>query len=259
MKLIKDSGSDKLVYCFGGSIVRGDFASTNFCKELEKCLPDGYQVVNFATSGYTSHQSIILFERVLKTKKPILTIVSHGWNDVTNGPASDIQMAHRNSRLDTKVLYFLSHSRLVQILRRTLRTHFMPDPYSITTIPNWERRVETDQFHINLGKFMALAIKNNFHLLFMSQGMPEAAVGKSLEPYFEIMVRASLSSKKVHYLDVRPFLDDLSIAKFGATPANCGSAEAAYLFLDLCHLNDFAHEQVGRVLCDYLKTENLLP
>lgn len=258
LKQINGISSDKLIYCFGGSIVRGDFADTNFCREAEYCLPDGYKVVNFATSGYTSHQSLILFERMLKEKRPGLTIVCHGWNDVSNGPASDIQMALRNSRLSTKALYLASRSRLVQLWRRLMRKTIMPDPYSEDTIPSWVRRVETDQFRINLSRFRGLAMENDVRLLFMSQGVPGTQDGKWLEPYFNIMQDAAKNSETVRYLDVQPFLAGLSMEKFGAVPTDSGTREAGYLYIDLCHLNEFAHKQVGRRLCDFIKAENLL-
>ena len=258
MSAIKKPHLDHLVYCLGGSITRGDFANTSFCKEMEKCLPEPWKVVNFATSGYSSHQSLILMKRAIKITKPTLVLVSHGWNDSEGSLSSDYEMTLRNKMLSTRLLYWVSRSKIVQALRKGIRKAFRKNPYALEQPKIWLKRVDTGRFKNNIQNMGTLAAQEGFPLILLSQGVLTSDSRKRLQPYFEIMAKLPDSNEQVHFLDIGGFLMGLFSEKFGRLPIMENDGIGKYLFLDLCHLNDFGHGLVGEYICDYIKSENLL-
>ena len=255
---VQKSWDTPLVYCFGGSITRGDFADTSFCKEMEKCLPKPWKVVNFATSGYSSHQSLVLMKRAIRIKKPALVIVSHGWNDSDNSPRADYEMAFRNKILSTHILYWVSKSNIVQALRKVIRTVSGKDPYSDGKAGKWVKRVDTRHYKTNIELMGTVAKENQFPLVLMSQGVQTEDSRNNLQPYFDINAGLADADEKVHYLDTGEFLMKIYMEKFNRLPITESDPIRKYLFLDLCHLNNYGHELVGKSLCEFIENENLL-
>lgn len=168
IRLMRKTPSEKLVYTFGGSILTSHNTLTNFPEEMGKCLAPDMTVINFATGEYTSYQSLVLFRRMIDRKKPALAIVCHATNDSASAPRSDLQVVIRNNRISTKVLYYLSKSRMVSALRQTLKKKHDFDPYSLENQPNLMRRVGHDDFVKNIKKFALTAKNNQIQLVFIT-------------------------------------------------------------------------------------------
>jgi len=253
LETMEKTASDRLVLGFGGSVVTDDKASTNFLRLLGDCLGDPFVVANFGTGGYTSHQSLILFKRMVELKKPRFAVVCHGFNDMSNAPASDARMAERNARFSTNVLYYLTKSKIVAVFRRVLWKARGYDPYDEKNFEHFERRVQVPEFKANLDGFARVAREKEFPLVLVSQANPDRAIVDALTPYFAEMERVAKSNPHVYYLDVKPTILGMYEEKFGGIPEHIQSGVSRYLYMDLCHLNDRGHHIVADLLCDFVK------
>lgn len=254
----RQTPGDKLIYCFGGSIVKGDFAATNFCEELDGLLPPEYEVVNFALSGYTSYQSLVLFNRAINRKVPALNIVSNGFNDMGNAAFTDREMAIRNQRFSTHVLYFLSKSRIVGLMRLAYQKWSGWDPYDGKTPANYVQRVDKTQFFDNLRTIANTAKENGSAVLLISQAFPDQSIQEVIDPYFDAMTLISEEFQNSYYLDIRSDMISLMENRFGAVPEHYNSNNKGRVYIDLCHLTDESHRFVAEKIYSFIQAHGLL-
>ena len=259
IRLMRKTPSDKLVYAFGGSILTSHNTLTNFPEELGKCLAPDMTVINFATGGYTSYQSLVLFQRMIERKKPSVAIICHATNDSANAPRSDRQSAERNRKLSAQALYVLSKSRIVSALRQIFKKDQDFDPYSLDNQGSLVRRVDHDDFEKNMKAFARIAKQKQIELVFLSQAASDKANYKNLAPYFEIMKRAAAPYSNVHYLDIRPAFYEKYNQAGHELPKHFGQDLNRRFFVDWCHLSDYSHIFFGKEICAYLKAKKLAP
>ncbi|MCZ7584423.1 MAG: GDSL-type esterase/lipase family protein [Deltaproteobacteria bacterium] len=256
---IENLPADRLAYGLGGSIVMAHHVDEPFYMIAQKCLRGSPAIVNFGTHGFTTHQSLVMLKRALARKKPRLVLVSHGFNDLANAPASDRAMAERNARAATRLLHFMSGSKIFESLRRAVRAATGFDPYGKSDEFNVTRRVPIGAYGANLRAMVRLTADNGIPLVLISQANPDAAIVASLEPYFAVMERVAEAHKNVYYLDVRPEIIGRYTAEFGGLPPHLDDKISPYLYLpgDPCHLNADGHRVVGELLCKFLKEKGL--
>lgn len=250
--------SQSLVYTFGGSILTSHGADTNFPDVLGHCLGDDFSVINFGTGGYTSHQSLILYRRMIQYKKPGVVVFCHGFNDMGNAPASDIEMAGRNAKISTHVLYYLSKSRLVSLWRKLLRPALGNNPYQAVNKSDYVVRVPVNEFRENLKQVIFESGETDFPLVFLSQASPDRAMAKQLNDYFTVMEDLAKLYSNVYYLDIREVFNRKYQQEVGGQPMYFDQKTSKLLFVDLCHLNNEGHKLAAQLLCDFLKTQGLV-
>lgn len=258
ISLAKATNPERLIYAFGGSILTNHLAGTNFLTELQKCLGRDYAVANFATGGYSSYQSLALFQRMLAKKTPRIVIASHGYNDRSLGIDADTAMAKRNQRAAVRLLFLLSHAKIVQVWRRLMWKVMGYDPYKVNpSSPGLKNRVSFAEYSKNLEKYVHLCKKHGSYLVFVSQAFPDQAVLDSTDPYFVKMKEIAGQHDHVYFLDIRPTIIRQYQQHGGGLSANW-YGEKSLLFNDQCHYNDRGHRLVGKLLCDFLGENNLV-
>ncbi|MDP8225199.1 MAG: GDSL-type esterase/lipase family protein [Candidatus Lernaella stagnicola] len=252
------AASERLIYAFGGSILTNHKASTNFPDELAPRLP-GWTVANFATGGYTSHQSLVLFRRVSAQRIPAVVIASHAFNDRGPGFAPDREMAARNHRPEVKALYWLSRSKIVQAWRRVMWRLMGYSPYAVNPQhPNVKRRVPLPEFTENLQAFVAETARIGARLVFCSQASLDPAVGEQTRPYFAVMQTLADANQHVFYFDVQPVVFEAYRRRLGFVPVfPTDQAELLLLHKDVCHYNDAGHLLIADHLTAFLKAEGI--
>lgn len=259
-KRIRKERSERLIYLFGGSIPTSHRTQINFPTVLQHKLGDSAAVINFATGGYTSFQSLGLYKRIIKEKHPATVIVCHATNDSANGPLSDAQMAKRNERFGTKVLYYLSKSRIISLMRRMTKravNYGEYDPYSSDMHEGFFRRVDIDEHRKNMEQFARIAREGGSDLVFLTQGNVAKSEIRNLENYFAIQKEVADAYSWVYYLDVRPEVTKVVEKELGALPEYY-SDKFSSLFVDWCHLSDEGHRFIGAMLYEFLVSKNLV-
>ena len=253
LKQIENSKAKKMIWMFGGSILTPHLANTCFPEQLQNCHGDEYRVVNFGTGGYSSYQSLILLERMLKKGKPELVICSNAYNDRSLAPATDRQMILRNNMWSTAAMFYLRKSRIVSLWWRILENltgtyEFTPDDRS-----KFVRRAEPDEYEGNLAQMVRITSEKGIPLLFVTQASSDKAQAKTIAPYFARMKQQATTNPHVSFLDVRPEFEQVFNESYGEVPESYVGIKSNLLFVDLCHYNDRGHKIVGRKVCEFIR------
>jgi hypothetical protein len=249
----------RLIVSFGGSILTNHIANTNFLTELQTALP-GWTVANFATGGYTTHQSLVMWRRVRARQVPTIVIVSHAFNDRSPGFAPDREMAERNRRPSVRALHAVSQSKIVQAWRRLMWKLMGYDPYAVNPQhPNVKLRVSLGEYEANLTAFVSETAAAGSQLVLITQANLDPAVRGQLEPHFALMRRLAAESAHVYYLDIRPDLFAVYERDLGFIPGfpNDNRAELL-LHNDACHYSDAGHKLIAARVEQFLVDEKLV-
>lgn len=257
---VADAAPGKLIFNFGGSIPTNHRANTNYPAELEKRLP-GWTVANFATGGYTSHQSLVLLGRALQRRAPDVVLVSHAYNERGVGFAPDSEMAAHNRRASVRALHALSRLKVVAVWRRLMWKVIGYDPYAVNPQhPRIKQRVSPVEHEANVRALVDQTTAVGAKLVFVSQANLDPAVTADLEPYFAVQREAARTRGHVFFCDVQPAATAYYHQRLGRVPEYLKDDPALLLLhVDACHYSDAGHNLVADVLRDFLRDNVLGP
>lgn len=260
IRRLREADPARLVYAFGGSILTNHRADTNFPDELVRLLPESYTVVNFATGGYSSYQTLVNYQRMRALRVPALVLAGFGYNDRDVAKASDVDMALHNQRFSVKTLRFLSRSKIVQVWRRLLWQATGYDPYAMNpSHPDFVRRVDLPNFNRNLRELADLTARDGTRLVLVAEANLDPAVRRDLDPYFAAMEKLAAERPHVYFFDPRPVVFGRYLEKLGAIPGYpTERPETLLLHVDACHYNNEGHRLIAGALAAFLKENDLL-
>ena len=271
-----NSGRDKfLALGLGGSIALGNIYPKGIPELIfDRANRDGCELIgqNLASSGYTTHQSRVLLERITaQVRTPDLVIVCHGTNDVNETPTPFHLVAEQNHRWPKRMMRALNKSRAIgrfrfHLLNRLYQTREEGDE------ENWGESVPVGRFEQNLKAMAALLDRSGGSLVLISQPMALKERAQKLIPYYETSRRLAQSQANIHFVDLRPrfheLREEMGIPYADEHPLwktiieNEDPREDEYqdaLFIDLVgHQTQFAMDQTTDIVFQYLIERGLL-
>jgi len=257
---LKQADPARLIYAFGGSILTNHRADTNYPDELERRLPVGYTVVNFATGGHSSCQNLVNYRRMRAWRIPAMVLAGFGYNDRDVAKASDVDMAERNRHLSVKTLRFISRSKIVQVWRRLIWKAIGYDPYAMNpSHPDFVRRVDLSSFIGNLHELADQTGRDGSILVLVAEANLDPAVRLDLEPYFLEMERLAVEQAHVYFFDPRPVIFSVYLDQLGEIPGYpTDHPETLLLHIDACHYNNEGHRLIADRLFAFLQEQGLI-
>ena len=152
------------------------------------CGTNRYEALNAACSSYSTHQSLIVLQRLVFDLQPDLVCLYHGWND-----AQIQEDGFRDDQKDAAANRAGPPPRWTQPLRRT--RIFQAMGWLIDRFRSPEPRVPPERFRANLVRFAELCAEHGVPGLLFTRPPwrcdPPAATGPAMAAYYSARYRAA--------------------------------------------------------------------
>ncbi len=245
-------GRGNLVYCFGGSIVQGFTVRRPFPAVLRKLLrekcSENAGVVNWAAQGYTIYQSAVIAKRAVLAAPPRVMIVSNAWNDHEIESYSDLEVAQMNRSAGRRILFVMNRSVAFAQMRRLLLGRDETKRPGEVWPHRMKIRVPLPDYKAQLKNLVALAKSAEADLILLSQAQSSESQHNVLIPYHEAMREAAESSAKVHFVDIRPVIEEMIKKELGLNDLPDQPAWENSFILDMCHPTEKGHRIIAEAL-----------
>ncbi|MFC1890214.1 SGNH/GDSL hydrolase family protein [Thermodesulfobacteriota bacterium] len=205
-------------------------------------------MLDITLPGYTTYQSRILIDRVLKIRKPDLIFLCHGFNDSTPTYTTHKSRAYENRSWRRTILHYGYKSRIFCVYAKVIKSIFNPILESPKTYdPILVSQVPLSDYRDNL---RYIAMRTNEHMIptfFITQFIPRSSCREGLEKYFKVMEEVAAQYPNVSYVDVRPDFENIIQTLYRDTWKDINDENADcfqyqnQLFFDCTHPNDFGH------------------